>query len=171
MIEHNPFNPLSAKPTKRSNTPNSSSKASEFLECVWPFCGVGTYRVKAVQYTTFKYYLSLKKQDNMLFSDSRKYRLQGSFYLSPLSITERKMIDHFYTNNDEYMMLFLNWASRMSSVKHVRYHMQCFLLKIFFSLWGVLIKLGNELFVRLQFHWIKMYVLSPRKTNSSTVTF
>ena len=32
-------NPLSANPTKRSAVPN------ELFKCVWPFCGVGTWRV------------------------------------------------------------------------------------------------------------------------------
>ena len=49
------FNNLSAHHTKWSNTlkqfigknlNNSLAKANEFFECVWPFCGVGTWRVK-----------------------------------------------------------------------------------------------------------------------------
>ena len=35
------LNPLSANPTKWSNTLNNSSAvADELFECVWPFCGV-----------------------------------------------------------------------------------------------------------------------------------
>ena len=33
--------PLSANPTKWSNTLKSSALADELFECVWPFCGVG----------------------------------------------------------------------------------------------------------------------------------
>ena len=42
------FNTLSAIPTKWSNTllNNSSGVANELLESVWPFCGVGAWRVK-----------------------------------------------------------------------------------------------------------------------------
>ena len=33
--------PLSANPTKWSNTLKSAALADELFECVWPFCGVG----------------------------------------------------------------------------------------------------------------------------------
>ena len=34
-------NPLSANPTKWSNTLNLSADVDELFEYVWPFCGVG----------------------------------------------------------------------------------------------------------------------------------
>ena len=43
------FNPLSTNPIKRqTHSNNSSAVVDEFFECVtdWPFCGVGTQRVK-----------------------------------------------------------------------------------------------------------------------------
>ena len=36
------INPLSANPTKWSNTYRQFAFADELFECVWPFCGVGT---------------------------------------------------------------------------------------------------------------------------------
>ena len=42
---------LSANPTKWSNTLKSSSAfAAALFECIWPFCGVSTKRVKKNSY-------------------------------------------------------------------------------------------------------------------------
>ena len=38
-------NPLSANPTKWSHSNNSPATANELFGCVWPFCGVGAWRV------------------------------------------------------------------------------------------------------------------------------
>ena len=42
------FNPLIPKPTKWSNTLKQfvGNRSEELFECVWPFCGVGAYRVR-----------------------------------------------------------------------------------------------------------------------------
>ena len=43
-------NPLSANPQNGQTHSNKelSAFADELFECVWPFCGVGSYRVKKV---------------------------------------------------------------------------------------------------------------------------
>ena len=41
------FNPLNANPTKcQTHSNNPSAFADELFECVWPFCGIGAWRVK-----------------------------------------------------------------------------------------------------------------------------
>ena len=40
------YTPTSQNGQKHSN--NSSAVADKFFECVWPFCGVGAYRVKSL---------------------------------------------------------------------------------------------------------------------------
>ena len=46
ITTENAFNPLSANPTKWSNTLKQlTAKADELFECVWPFYGVGAWKL------------------------------------------------------------------------------------------------------------------------------
>ena len=47
ILQHRWVNPLSANPAKWSDhLKYSSAVAHKLFECVWPFCGVGDWRVK-----------------------------------------------------------------------------------------------------------------------------
>ena len=62
------LNPLSANPTKRSNKLKQFvNNTDESFECVWPFCGVGTWRVNPVQASVLCLY-PLKTRGFLTFS-------------------------------------------------------------------------------------------------------
>ena len=50
------LNPLSANPTKWSNTPKQFVGRSRQIEFVWPFCGIGALSVKPLHVNVLSYF-------------------------------------------------------------------------------------------------------------------
>ena len=90
---HRWVNPLSANPAKWSNhLKYSSAVAHKLFECVWPFCGVGDWRVKwllPVEIWLFKFnskYTKTTSKDFILTS----YLLTSNICLSTDQISIMK---------------------------------------------------------------------------------